>query len=246
MTERTPVAGRLVVVFDPFHPDSAALRWALRLASAATVHALFVEESDALALGAFPWAREVALATAEARPLQAGTIEQGLQGRARTARALFDAALAGLAPGATFERVRGRLEAELRRASADATAVLLDWPASGRTSGPWAASVVRTLLDLPMSLVGLVQPQGAEVTSVALVAVGTEAVSARGLTQRLAAPAGARITRLPSSSSAEAILRSARAERADTLLVLRDAASASESLLAELALRWPGSLLVVR
>lgn len=246
MSERSPVAGRLVVVFDPFHPDSAALRCALRLASAATVHALFVEEIDALALGAFPWAREVALATAESRPLQSGTIEQGLQGRARTARALFDAELAGLAPGATFERVRGRLEQELRRASADATAVLLDWPAAGRRSGPWAISVVRTLLDLPMPLVGLVQPQRLEATSVALITAGPESASARELAERLAAPAGARITRLPRLSSAEAILRAARAERADTLVVLRDAAIGSEALLAELALRWPGSLLMFR
>jgi hypothetical protein len=246
MSERAPGEGRLVVVFDPFHPDSGALRWALRLASAAAVHALYVEEIDALALGAFPWAREVALATAEAQPLQARTIEQGFRMRAREARTLFDAALAGLGPRATFERVRGRLEQELRRATVDATAVLLDWPAAGRTSGPWAASVVRTLLDLPTSLVGLVQQRGATATSVAVVTAGTESLPANELAARLADPAGARVTHLRGLSSAPAILHAAHAARADALVVLRGATAGGEAMLAELALRWPGSLLLLR
>ena len=104
MSAAAPLARRLVAVFDPYAPDAAVLDMALRLGapSRVTLHALFVEETEAMTLGSLPWAREVTLATGEARPLRATAVERELQRSAASARALFEAVAPGLA-GARFE-----------------------------------------------------------------------------------------------------------------------------------------------
>ena len=237
---------RLVVAFDPYAPDRAALQLARQLAATDSqpLLALYVEETEALILGSFPWAREIATATAESRPLQREAIERSLSSRAAEARALFEATAAGAAD-ATFERVRGRLAEELKRIAADATGVFMDWLPASRRSRPWAETIVRTLLELPAPLVGLVGPPASTSMSI-VVAVGDDPARARDLAARLAAPGHARITVMQGHPSAAAIIARARAERAGAVLVQRSATGIGESMLAELALEWSGSLLLLR
>ena len=247
MSVREPVARRIVVAFDPYMPDRTALRLAQRLAllGAQSLHALYVEETEALTLGSFPWAREIATATAESRPLHREAVERGLSGRAAEARTLFEAAAAGLAE-ARFERVRGRLAEELKRTAADAAGVLLEWPPASRASRTSAATIVRTLLELQAPLVGLVGPRGVTSASVVVVASDERAAAARELAERLAAPAHARITQLQDATSAAAIIARARAVLAGTVVVQRSARDEEDLMLADLALEWPGSLLLLR
>lgn len=247
MSTRPRGTARVVVAFDPYLPGRAALQLALRLGSPGTssLHAVYVEETDPLTLGAFPWAREVRTATAEAQPLRFETIERIYRRRAAEARALFDAVATGISE-ARFEQVRGSMVEQLRRIAADAAGVLLDWPSAGRSSRQQAATVVRALLDLPAPLLGLVRPPGAATTSVMIVCAGNAAGPARELAERFVASARARITVLRDPVSATSIIERARAERADTLLLQRGGAMDNAHLLADLALAWAGSLLLLR
>jgi hypothetical protein len=240
-------ADRLVVAFDPYSPAAAALQLALLLTQERpqSLHALYVEDTDALRLGAFPWAREILLATAEARPVLPESLEQDYRSRAAAARALFDSTVSG-AVGARFERVRGRLADELRRFAMDAATVFMDWPPARLRGSSWATTVVRTLLDLPAPLVGLVDAQRSAGQALLVVQDSGQPGPAQELAERLAAPEHARVELLTGRVTAAMVAARAREERAGTVLVELATITDGERLVGDLAARWPGSLLVVR
>ncbi|HVN42730.1 MAG TPA: hypothetical protein VMT50_08080 [Steroidobacteraceae bacterium] len=247
-TSAPGLSSRVVVTFDPNAPDNAALELALRLAPGGQVAGLlglYVEETDALTLGEFPWAREIATATAESRPLDTASVERHYRQRSAAARALFEAALGGTA-GARFESVRGHLPEALTRLARDAAGVLMDWPAASRRSRPRATSVVEALLQLPAPLVGLIEPRAFGSATILIVAGEEPSDGARALARQLAGSTNSRIRMAGGPLTAAAIMARGRLEAAGTLLVRRKAAGGDESMLAELALDWPGSLLLLR
>lgn len=247
MSTPVPAVDRIVVAFDSYCPAGAALELALQLAGpvAQSVHALYVEESDALTLGAFPWAREVALATAESRPVLQEVLEREFSSRAAAAQALFNAMAAGTR-SASFERVRGHMAEELRRTATNAAGILLDWPPARRRSRSWARMVARTLLELRAPFVGLVE--AGKVRASALLIVRSQQGSGRAhdLACRLMRGEAAQTTEFRGQVTAAAVLERARQVQAGALLVEQDAAADAEALLAELASRWSGSLLLLR
>jgi|GEM_PF-2825224 len=245
MSAAAPLARRLVAVFDPYAPDAAVLDMALRLGapSRVTLHALFVEETEAMTLGSLPWAREVTLATGEARPLRATAVERELQRSAASARALFEAVAPGLA-GARFELVRGRLAAELARVAADASAVLLGWPPAPRRSRAWARTVTTALVALRVPIVGLVASR-TDPSGLLVLEAGTRPGPGRALARRLSPGQPRRIALQHGPFSARSLLERARRESLGTLLIEREALEAADELICELALRWSGSILVV-
>lgn len=245
MSAAAPLPRRVVAVFDPYAPDPSVLQLALRLGPTAQspLHALFVEEPDALVLGSLPWAREVALATGETRPLKTAAVERALQGSAASARALFDSLTQRIA-GARFELVRGRLTAELERVAADASAVLLGWPPALRRSRAWARTVTSALVALPVPIVGLVASR-ADSSGTLVLEAAARPGAARELARRLSPGPSRRIAVQHGPVSAGALLERARRESVGTLVIEHAVLEARDELLGELALHWSGSVLVV-
>ncbi len=90
------------------------------------------------------------------------------------------------------------------------------------------------------------EPRGAASTSIVVVSAAAAAGPARELAEQLAAPTSARITLVSGAATAAAIIECARTAMAGTVLVQRGGAAQDEQMLAELALEWSGSLLLLR
>lgn len=246
MSARPRDGRRIVAAFDPYAPGAEVLRLALRLRAEEPqrLHALYVEEVEALALGSLPWAREVTLATGQAGPVRAAALEREVRQRAAAARALFESVASGLA-GAQFEQVRGRLARELVRLANDASAVLLDWPTGARRSQSWARAVTRALLEASTPLVGLVAA-GSAAAGILVVQAGTAAGRGQETARLLAAASRARVALQQGPVPLARVLERAHLEHAGTLLIERGGIDAADEFLVELALRWPGSLFLLR
>jgi nucleotide-binding universal stress UspA family protein len=259
MTSAPQAAQRIVVAFDPHAPQRAALDLGVRLAMARAqvLHALYVEDLEALNLGEFAWVREIATATADTRPMRRQAVERHYRSRGAEAQALF-AAAASRASGARFETVRGRLLDELKRFGAEAAGVLIDWPKAGLSVHLRGSGLLRALLELRAPVVGLVASPPPEASRVLVVPRG----QASGLVAELAALLGAPSRGGPPEGSpprvaaplaceghrptADALIERLRRERAGTLLLERGATDDDAALLAELLRRWSGSLLIVQ
>jgi len=238
---------QVVVTFDPLAPAPMALQVALRVvaAEATRLHALYVEDRDALALSAFPWATEITLGTAEARPLVTHAVERAYASGRASARALFDAA-AGSMANARFETVRGRLADELVRLGDRAAGILVDWPRGDHRPGYGAARLIRTLLGLQVPYVGLIDPRSAGTATLVIPGQTPPSGAVRSLIEAVASPSGVRTVQLHSPATTQSIIALARVQRAGTLLIQRSAVAGDEDLLARLALKWVGSFLVYR
>lgn len=104
-------AERILVAFDTSPLGHAALEAAAALAAAldAEVAGLFVEDLDLLRMAALPCTRELGLASAVVRALEAPDIERALRLQAQQTRRTLEALAAELNLRWSFEVVRGRV-----------------------------------------------------------------------------------------------------------------------------------------
>lgn len=256
MNARRGRDGRIVVAFDPHRPDAAALELGVPLARslAQALYALYVEDVDTLSLAAFGCVAGVCAATGEARPLSRESLERDFRRLGRQARAAFDAAVAG-AGRAEFAAVRGRLAEELRRACGDAAAVLITRPETGLATSTVAASVLDTLLALPVGVAGMISGRRAQGAGVLAVlrperfAAGGGALPEPPLMQATLRALGAATHPISISGQGldrDSLLRRLRAGNVRTLLLERGATHDDRALLRELLGAWSGSLLTLR
>lgn len=111
MTERNERTGfrRIVVPFDTALPIEAALEAAAGLAAAldAELFGLFVEDVNLLRTARLPFARELGLASAAARPLGEAELERAIRLQAERSRAWLESIASELGLRWSFQVVRG-------------------------------------------------------------------------------------------------------------------------------------------
>jgi hypothetical protein len=112
MAEVTPDAAmRRILLALHGGEDAAALEAATALAEGlrARLEGLFVEDADLLRLAALPFATEIALFSAVARPLELAQLERQLRAEAAAARRLLETGATRRSLEYSFTVVRGRL-----------------------------------------------------------------------------------------------------------------------------------------
>ena len=150
----------------PAHPRGArrpgaslaALDAAARLAEQmeAELLGLFVEDVNLLRLAGLPFAREVGLTLAHARPLASADMERALRAQALRAQQALEQAATRLSVRCSFRVVRGQVTEELLAAAEEADLVAiglsrqtLSRARPGTTAGAMAAGTKRPMLFLP-------------------------------------------------------------------------------------------------
>ncbi len=86
---------------------------------------VFIEDEDLLRLSRLPFAREISLTTAEARPLEIERIERAMRAAARQFRQVLEREAHGLKAGWSFDLVRGRLAEIGLRSREEAVCVIV-------------------------------------------------------------------------------------------------------------------------
>lgn len=182
---------RILVALDGSSASLAALDTAAELARTldAELRGVYVEESDLLQLAEIaPLAREVDALSARVRPLEARRLRREVRVQSRRVRRRFERRVRAVEVRWSFERVRGTVPAELRRAAAS-EADLLVVGLRGRSRGRGAGSTVRALLRqavLPL----MVLPRGARMGGRVYVAVRDPEADRRALDVASAVAAG--------------------------------------------------------
>ncbi len=149
---------RILVALDASGASLAALDAAARLAvqMEAELLGLFVEDVNLLRLAGLPFAREVGLTLAHARPLASADMERALRAQALRAQQALEQAAARLSVRCSFRVVRGQVTEELLAAAEDADLVAIGLSRQtisrarpGTTAAAMAAGTTRPTLMLP-------------------------------------------------------------------------------------------------
>lgn len=140
---------RILVAVDASAPSHAALRAAAALAQGldAQLEGLFVEDLELLHFAQLPFAREVGLASAARRALDAPAMERALNAQARRAQRAFEALGKQHGVRWSFRVVRGNVAGEILSAAAEVDVVALGLCGHMEIAGRRLGSTVRTILE---------------------------------------------------------------------------------------------------
>lgn len=117
---------RIVVLLDASAPGMEALEVAAARAAElnAELIAVFVEDADLLHLAGLPFAREIGVASATHRAMDAGAMRRSLRALAEEARRSIEAVARRTPLQWSFSVARGALDAELLAAAAEADLIV--------------------------------------------------------------------------------------------------------------------------
>lgn len=153
-----PPIRRILVALDASGASLSALDAAARLAEQmeAELLGLFVEDVNLLRLAGLPFAREVGLTLAHARPLASADMERALRAQAVRAQQALEQAATRLSVRCSFRVVRGQVTEELLAAAEEVDLVAIGLSGQtlsrarpGTTAGAMAAGTTRPMLFLP-------------------------------------------------------------------------------------------------
>jgi len=126
---------RILVALDPTVSGTGLLDTAVEFAHRveAELEGLFVEDVELMRLAEHPFAHEVSLTGGLPKPLDLAAIERDWRALATGVRLSLEARAREMNVRCSFRVVRGRLEAEVRAAAAEADLVIMDWAGAALT-----------------------------------------------------------------------------------------------------------------